>query len=104
MKLKYVIDIDGTICRTEKKYKDMQKNYKNSIRRKNVIEKINELYDKGNKIIFYSARHWIDFDLTIKWLKKYNVKYHTIVLGKPVGHVYVDEKHKLMDVEEMLNE
>lgn len=102
MRIKYCIDIDGTICITKKKYKDMQKNYKAAIPRLDVIKKINELYDEKHIIIFYSARHWIDFELTQKWLKKYNVKYHTLILGKPVAHVYVDEKHKLLDVEDML--
>ena len=100
--MKLVIDIDGTICIIEKKYKDMQKNYKIAIPRNDVIQKINKLFDKGNKIILYSSRHWIDFDLTIKWLKKFNVKYHTLVLGKPVGHYYIDERKKLLTVEEFL--
>ena len=102
MKQKIIVDIDGTICTTKKIHKDMHKNYKESIPRNDVIEIINKLYDKGNTIIYYSARHWVDFDLTVKWMKNNNVKYHTIVLGKPVGHVYIDEDKKLLTVEKLL--
>ena len=38
-------DIDGVICHT------LGSDYKNSKPNKKVIEKINHLYDEGNKII-----------------------------------------------------
>ena len=102
MRKKYVIDIDGTICITKKKFKDMQKNYKAAKPRIDVINKINDLFDKGNIIFFYTSRPWVDFELTVKWLKKYSVKYHSLVFGKPVGHIYIDEKYKLLCVEDLL--
>lgn len=104
MRKKYCIDIDGTICITRKYHKDMQKNYKNSIPKKEVIKKINELYYEGHIIILYSSRHWIDFELTQNWLKENDIKYHTLILGKPVAHYYVDEKEKLLNVKEFLDE
>lgn len=101
MKKKYLFDIDGTICVTKHKHKDMQKNYKEAIPKKDVIMKINKLFDKGNIIMFYSSRHWVDFELTTKQLKKWNVKYHCLILGKPVAHYYVDEKNKILAVEDL---
>ena len=43
-------DIDGVICHT------LGSDYKNSKPNKEAIEKINNLYDKGNKIIIFTAR------------------------------------------------
>ena len=42
---KYCFDIDGTICTTDCHYDDARPY-------KNVIKKINTLYDEGNHIIF----------------------------------------------------
>ena len=42
---KYCFDIDGTICTTDCHYDDARPY-------KNVIKKINSLYDEGNHIIF----------------------------------------------------
>lgn len=46
----YVVDLDDTICFTE------NRDFENSTPNKPVIDKINELYDKGFKIIIYTAR------------------------------------------------
>ena len=46
-------DIDGVICDT------VGSDYQNSKPNKKAIEKINHLYDKGNKIIFYGNSNLI---------------------------------------------
>ena len=46
---KYCFDIDGTICTTDCHYDDARPY-------KNVIKKINSLYDEGNHIIFFTSR------------------------------------------------
>ena len=47
--MKYVIDIDGTICKEEGKVVG-RKPYLDR------IAKINKLYDEGHTIVFYTAR------------------------------------------------
>ena len=47
--MRYCFDIDGTICTTDCHYEDA-KPYKN------VIKKINSLYNSGNSIILYTSR------------------------------------------------
>jgi capsule biosynthesis phosphatase len=94
----YVIDIDGTICtNTNGKYKEAQPFL-------DRIEKINKLYDEGNRIIFCTARGMSSLDgdinsvykmwyaYTLEQLKKWNVKFHALVLAKPAGDVYIDDK------------
>ena len=46
----YVIDIDGTICSLT------DGNYKEAIPLQSRIDKVNELYDEGNTIVFQTAR------------------------------------------------
>ena len=86
----YVIDIDGTICQnTNGKYK-LANPFKSR------IEFINKLYDEGNIIKYFTARgsttsiDW--FDYTELQLKKWGVKYHELILGKPHGDIFIDDK------------
>ena len=94
----YVFDIDGTICsKTDGDYggaKPIQSR----------IDKINELYDEGNTIVFHTARgmgrtennalmaHRLFFFLTETQLRDWGVKYHKLFMGKPSGNLYVDDK------------
>ena len=88
--MKYMIDIDGTICNnTWGKYEEAQP-YKDR------IAKINKLYEDGHEIHFWTARgtnSGIDwFDLTQSQLAKWGVRYNTIRLGKPSYDIWVDDK------------
>ena len=94
----YVIDIDGTICSLT------DGNYKEATPLQSRIDKVNELYDEGNTIIFQTARgmgrsknssasaHAMFFELTQAQLKTWGGKYHSLFLGKPSGDVYIDDK------------
>ena len=94
----YVFDIDGTICHTS------NSDYENSKPIYNRIDKVNRLYNDGNTIIFFTARGmgrhnnnaglaYLDFfELTRHQLKTWGAKYHHLLLGKPSGDVYVDDK------------
>ena len=97
----YVIDIDGTICL---KKSEEDNNYATCYPIKERIEKINELHKKGHTIVYFTARGmgrfkgnsfkaYNDFyDLTKKQLKKWNVRYDKLILGKPAGDFYIDDK------------
>ena len=94
----YVIDIDGTICKTN------GMDYENSVPISERILKINELYDQGNTIIYLTARGMGRngnsyelarnqfFDLTNSKLIKWGCKYHELHLSKPAGDFYIDDK------------
>jgi hydroxymethylpyrimidine pyrophosphatase-like HAD family hydrolase len=80
-------DIDGCLATEERVFerciaKPIQKN----------IDIINELYDQGHIIILWSARGWQELKYTTEWLKLYGVKYNSILLGKPIFDIFIDDK------------
>ena len=87
--MRYCFDIDGTICTTNCHYKDA-KPYKN------VINKINNLYNSGNRIILFTSRgsgsgiDWYDF--TKKQVDGWGVKHHELLLGKPQYDIFIDNR------------
>lgn len=87
--MKYVIDIDGTICTQEIDYSKAKPIMER-------IEKINQLHAEGNEIILHTAR---GYETRIDWLKvtenqleKWKVKYHKLIMNKPSADVYIDDK------------
>ena len=68
------VDIDDTICTYE------VRSYPDAIPLKDNIDKINQLYDDGHEIIYWTARGGttgIDWtELTNQQLKDWNVKCH----------------------------
>jgi histidinol phosphatase-like enzyme len=87
----FCIDIDGTICSITK-----DRNYEDAIPDKELIRKINKLYERGYKIKIYTARGMasgMDFtDITKMQLKDWGVKYHELIMNKPSADYYVDDK------------
>ncbi len=94
----YVFDLDNTICITD------GSKYEQSKPIKDRIELINNLYDNQNSIIIFTARgmgstgnNQVEainryFALTKNQLDTWGVKYHSLVLGKPAGDFYIDDK------------
>ena len=106
--ISFVFDIDDTICNNK------NRDYANAIPIKDVITKINYLYDNGATIKLYTSRGMVSCngdiekiiaknkDVLEKWLKKNKVKYHELIFGKPLGDLYVDDK--AMNVREFANQ
>lgn len=101
--MKYIVDIDGTICdKPEGMHHDGD--YSISIPITDRIEKINKLYDEGHIIVYLTARGMGRFkdntdlakkefyELTETQLKSWGCKYHNLILGKPSGDYYIDDK------------
>ena len=94
----YVFDIDGTICETE------NSDYEASKPIPERIAKVNELYEKGNYIIFHTARgmgrnknstikcYQQFYEFTRNQLVEWGIKFDELYMGKPAGHVYIDDK------------
>ena len=62
-----------------------------------MIEKVNVLYDAGHTIILHTSRLWSDFTPTTQWLEKHGIRYHTLVMAKPLAHYYIDDKNMSID-------
>ena len=82
----YLVDIDGTICddipneephrmETAKAYPD-------------ALKTLNKWYDQGHLICFFTARVESHREVTERWLKKNEFKYHSLLMGKPRGGNY----------------
>ena len=87
----YYVDIDETICY----YKD-EREYQKAVPNFERIKKINDLYDKGNIIIYWTARGsttGIDWTKTTqKQLNDWGVKYHELKVKKPHYDVFICDK------------
>ena len=85
----YGFDIDGTICSTDCDYSEAEPYNE-------VITRINNLYDQGNKIIFFTSRGYKSgkdwFDFTTNQIENWGVKYHKLIMGKPQFDIFIDDK------------
>ena len=92
------IDIDGVICKT------IGNNYLKSKPIKKNIDYINNLYKKGHYIKIFTARFMgrnndvqkkavkSGYKLTKLQLKKWNLNYHKLIMGKPSYDYFIDDK------------
>jgi histidinol phosphatase-like enzyme len=89
--VKYVIDIDGTICSPKG-----IGGYAESIPFKSRIARINELYDAGNYIVYWTARGMdsgVDYtELTHKQLAEWGAKFDELKMHKPSYDIWIDDK------------
>jgi Predicted hydrolases of the HAD superfamily len=85
--MQIIIDLDGTICTEERTYSRCLAKPKDG-----SVENVNRLYDQGHTIIIYTARTWMEFEMTTAWLQDHGVKYHQLMMGKPVGDLWIDDR------------
>jgi len=88
--MKYVFDIDGVVCT------DTMGNYPEAKPYQDRIAIINNLHEKGNTIILFTARGSVTgigwSSLTKEQLSKWKVKYDWLIFGKPDGDIFIDDK------------
>ena len=99
------IDIDGVLCievpvKPGMTTKEIQDHYRTAIPIKKNIRKINKL-GKKNVIVIFTSRWPEDKEITENWLKENKVSHHELILGKPYFDIYIDEKKKILGVEEL---
>ena len=86
------VDIDETICQTPE-----DRNYEKAVPIEKNIDKINKLYQNGNKIVYWTARgtgSGIDWrEVTEKQFEEWGVKYHELKFGKPIYDLFIDDKN-----------
>ena len=88
--MKIFVDIDNTITITN------GNDYINSEPLQDKIKIINDLYDNGHHITYWTARGTASgvnyYDLTKKQLDDWGVKYHNFMVGKPSYDIFIDDK------------
>ena len=99
--MRYVVDIDGTICipgPTD------ETRYDQALPIQDRIDEINKLYDEGHTTIYLTARgmgrHRNNanlarqefYEFTEIQLSLWGCKYHELHLGKPTADYYIDDK------------
>lgn len=81
----FIIDMDGIICVESKPYCHAMPVWTS-------IFMIQKLYKEENKIIIHTSRRQCDYKLTKDWLDAHDVPFHKLIMGKPKGDVYIDDK------------
>ena len=89
-KLRYCIDIDGTICHTN------GLDYANATPILKAIDLIKKIKSDGHYVILFTARgsmtgtDW--HAVTLKQLNSWEVPFDELILGKPAADIYIDDK------------
>lgn len=82
----YLIDIDGTICddipNEEPERMEFAEVYPDA------LETVNQCFDEGHIITFFTSRLEEHREVTEKWLQKHGFNYHGMMMGKPRGGNY----------------
>ena len=104
MKKKIIcFDLDNVICKTK------NNNYKSSIPIKKNVSLVNKLFDNGYYIKIFTARYMgrnnddpkkakkQGYFFTKNQLKKWKIRYHKLIFGKPSFDIYIDDKSLFFD-------
>lgn len=97
--MKFVFDLDGTICTLTKdgSYDDVRPIHE-------MINVVNNLLTEGHRIVIFTARgmNSCNGDATLAeekfrektsaWLHNNYVYYHELIFGKPAADMYIDDK------------
>ena len=90
-------DIDDTICKNGPSIEGQDNHpYKIKVPITGRIEKMNQLYDEGHSIIYWTSRgsesgkDWTPY--TREQLDNWGVKYSAIICGKPLFDIFIDDK------------
>jgi len=85
------VDIDNTICQTD------GMNYEASSPYPERIKKINQLFEEGHTIVYYTARGYKTgipwFQTTHQQLKDWGCLFHELRMGKPNYDLFIDDKN-----------
>jgi hypothetical protein len=82
----YLIDIDGTIC--DDIPNEEPDRMGTCLPYPDALKILNEWYDQGHLITFFTSRTDEHRDVTEMWLRKHGFKYHGLLLNKPRGGNY----------------
>lgn len=82
----YLIDIDGTV--TEDVPNEEPERMGTCLPFPDALATLNNWYDEGHMICFFTSRLEEHRDVTETWLNKHGFKYHSLLMNKPRGGNY----------------
>jgi uncharacterized HAD superfamily protein len=82
----YLIDIDGTIC--DDIPNEEPERMATAALYPDALDTINDWFDQGHIITFFTSRLEEHRAVTEEWLNKHGFKYHGMLMGKPRGGNY----------------
>ena len=82
----YLIDIDGTIC--DDIPNEEPERMATAALYPDALTVINQWYEQGHIITFFTSRTEDHRVVTTEWLDKHGFKYHGLLMGKPRGGNY----------------
>jgi uncharacterized HAD superfamily protein len=82
-----IVDLDGVICTEEKTF---ERSFANPV--KGARESLQKLHNMGHTIVIYSSRGWAELRMTKEWLKRYGIYYDSLVMGKPIYDLWIDDR------------
>lgn len=97
-------DLDDVLCYRTSDTGGRVGKYKNCKPINNMIELANQCYDRGDRVIIYTARGMTGFtgnvheiysnlyELTKEQLVEWGVKYHQLIMGKAHYDLLIDDK------------
>lgn len=94
------IDIDGFIAEPLKE--ELRHQYWLSVPIKDMIERVNKLYEKKYIIIYHTGRDPAHYAETFAWLVKQGCKFHALRMGKLNADYFIDDKN--ITIDELLND
>ena len=84
--INYLIDIDGTI--TDDVPNEEPDRMETCLPYEGSVDQINQWYDEGHTITFFTSRTDKHKEITEKWLEKHGYHYQNLLLNKPRGGNY----------------
>jgi nicotinamidase-related amidase len=90
------VDIDDTICSSPD-----APDYSTSTPIQPNIDRINDLYQQGNQIVYWTARgtttgrQW--FEITLNQLNSWGCQFHELRMGKPFYDLLICDKTKRIE-------
>ena len=85
--MRLIIDLDGTLCTEEKTF---SRSLAEPL--EGAVDAMRILKERGATLIIYSARTWAEYEMTVAWLAKHDIPYDQLVLGKPIGDYWIDNR------------
>lgn len=95
-----IIDLDGVIAEEEEGW-----DYTDRVPLPEAVAGMVVLKEQQHTITIYSSRFTEDHDVTTAWLCRHGIPFDNLILGKPRGDLYIDDRgFRFTDWSDMLKE